>query len=88
MRPYAAAAFLLALPLLLAGCDKSVELVDSQSGARTVCAPSSDAADADGGGPFGLPRSVCSCVAYFRARGWDPVPGRTTAPLESCAIRP
>jgi hypothetical protein len=74
--------FSLTLLLLsvLSGCSKDVEVRDTMTGARTVCSPT----DGDGRGPFGLPESVCECVAYFRARGWEPVIEASTASLDSC----
>ena len=57
---------------------------DSMTAERTVCAPVGDA----GGGPLSLPESVCECVAHLQARGWVPVPGPGTAPLQSCIHEP
>ena len=56
---------------------------DTVTDARATCAPIDG-----GGGPFGLPESVCECVAYFRARGWEPVIESDTASLQSCGRNP
>lgn len=56
---------------------------DSMTAERTVCAPVGDS-----GGPLSLPESVCECVAHLQARGWVPVPGPGTAPLQSCTHEP
>lgn len=56
---------------------------DTLTDARLVCSPTGD-----GGGPLRLPPSVCECVAYLRARGWEPVSGSGAASLASCDRRP
>ena len=72
-----------ALVAVLGGCAQEVVMRDSMTAERTVCAPVGDA-----GGLLSLPESVCECVAHLQARGWEPVPGPGTAPLQSCTHRP
>ena len=72
--------------LMLEACctEKSVEMRNTFDDSRTSCEP--EPGD-EGGGPFGLPQTVCECVAALRALGWEPLPHWNTGSIEGCKRR-